>query len=266
MAIGGRDHFKHMPMKARVGVSRALINQNVPFEYVTATDLRGGLAGRYKIVYLPAAIALDSAVLKILREYVSIGGRLVLDMPGAWYDEYGRVLSTDHGTDFERTFGCLIRDFQYSSNVPRSLHGHRLQGFVVDLAPTHAKTLTTYDNNQPAITEARTGEGTAVVLGYEASLMCFRPGQELAEGWLARYVLGPYHSPYSCTGAIVYRLAGPAADHYFLINDGPAKTVELDTRDYRYQGVQDAVSEERLALRVPIALPPYSGRWLRFEK
>ena len=270
MAISNRDLLKHIPMKARVGASRALINHNVPWEYVTGADLRAGLAGRYRTIYLPVLLSVPPDLMKILHRYVQRGGRLVLDMPAAWLDDHGRSLNTDRGTLFEKTFGCMIRDYQYSSNVPRSLLGRQLSGWVADLGLTHAKSLANFDGpdtrRQPAVTESHVGAGSAVVLGYEASLMCFKPGDGAAEKSLLEYALGPHRSPYSCAEAIVYRLAAPQADHYFLINDGPARRATLDTGSFRYTGAMDAVSRERLDLGAPIDLPAHSGRWLRCAK
>ena len=258
----GRDLLKHLPMKSRVGVSRALINHNIPWEYVTATDLAAGLAGRYRIIYLPLLIAISADLMKLLHDYVRRGGRLVIDMPSAWLDDFGRQLSTDRGTSFEKTFGCMIRDYQYSSNVPRHLLGRRLDGWVADLGLTHAKVLASFDNGWPAITESRCGQGSAVVLAYEASPMCFAPGDTQAEQWLVQHTLGPHRSPYACD-AIAYRLAAPQADHYFLINDGQTRRVNLDTRDYRYSEMADAVTGHAIKIGEPIDLPAYSGRWIR---
>jgi beta-galactosidase len=266
MADFGRDLFANVPIQARVGVGRALINANVPWEYVTAKNLRQGLADRYGVIYLPAMLALDTEVFEILTGYVERGGRLVIDMPSAYFDEVARITDTGEGSAFEKVFGCTIDDFQYASNVPRSLNGISLQGFVVDMTVTGAKTLALYNSGLPAVTESAYGAGTAVILGYEASLMCTRPGNESAEKELVRYALGTYRSPYSCDGAIVYRIAAPEADHYFLINDGPATAVALDTGDYRYMSASDPVTGERLDLGGPVDLEAYSGRWLRFQK
>lgn len=209
-------------------------------------------------------IRFKADLLELLSDYVSQGGRLVIDMPSAWYDDHGRLLPTAKGTTFEKVSGCSILDFQYSSNVPRKLEGMGLEGLVADLGPTAARVLATYDDGQPAITENHFGSGTAVVLGHEASLGCFRPGNESGEKRLVDHALGPYCSPYRCEGALVYRLAAPGADHYFLINDAPATSVALET-DYRYGAVADAVSGERVESSA-VALPTYSGRWLRCEK
>jgi beta-galactosidase len=267
MSVVGRDEFRHYPMQARVGVGRALINANVPFEYVTADDIRAGLAPRYKIIYLPAVLALSTNVLPHLEEYVGGGGRLVMDMPGALYDQYAAVLPTDKGTLLEKTFGVVIRDFQGAGvNVPYKIDGIRLRGFVMDAVPTSARVLATYDGGKPAVTGTYHGKGTAVLLGYEAARACFRPGNERAEAMLLKFTLGGHRPPYACKGALVYRLAAPQADHYFLINDGPATTARLDTKAFAYIKVIDAVSGKPVDPAASVPLPRYSGRWLRCTK
>jgi beta-galactosidase len=266
MAVHGRDHFRSYPVRARIGASRALINHNVPWEYVTGSDLRNGLAGRYKVIYLPAVIAIAHDLLEILADYVAAGGRLVVDAPSCWYDDFGRLLPTGPGTAFERVFGCTIRDFQYSSNVPRALHGRALDGFVLDLGLTTGKALAAYEDGRPAVTENACGSGAGVVIGCEASLTCAQPGDKQAEHRLVTWALGPHQSPYACGEAIVYRLAAPAADHYFLLNDGPATKARLDAKAFRYAAAEDVVSQEKLPLGEPVELPAFSGRWLRLTK
>ncbi|MGK7961261.1 beta-galactosidase trimerization domain-containing protein [Crocosphaera sp.] len=267
ISVRGRDKFRQLPIDARVGVSRALINGNVPYEYVTASDLRKGLAHRYKIIYLPFVIAMNQDVMEILSDYVREGGRLVIDMPSAWYDENGALMSTDVGTTFEKTFGTTINSYQYAGvNIPVSLEQLQLNGFTVDITPTSAKVLTRYDNGKPAITENNYGKGTAVLLGYEASKTAFKPGNKKAERMLLDYTLGDYESPYQCETVICYRIAAPEADHYFLLNDQPKTTAFLDTKNYNYTRVIDAVTGEELQLNQPIEVEGYSGRWLRFEK
>lgn len=267
MSVAGRDEFKQKPVDARVGISRALINGNVPFEYVTATDIRNGLAPRYKVIYLPAISSLDQELMELLSAYVKQGGRLVVDMPSAWYDEYAALLSTDEGSTFEKTFGAIINEYQYSGiNKEYQLDSLPLQGFIAVLDPTDAKVLASYQNGQPAVTEHAFGKGTAVVLGFEASGMTFKPGNEAAEKLIVRYALGDLPLPYTADGAIVYRLASPNADHYFLLNDGKEKSVQLNTPQYQYKAVTDAITGEVLPLGEAIPLAEENGRWLRFEK
>lgn len=262
-----RTHFRHYPIRARVGASRALINANVPWEYVTAKDLRFGLADRYATIVLPAALALAADVLEILRDFAQRGGRVILDAPGGWFDDRGKVLETARGTTFEQLFGAEIADFQYSNNRPRTLRGQRLAGFVFEIRPTGAEVMETFsDTGEPAITRHRIGQGEGILLATAATEACFRPGATVLETVLTELAVGPWELPYRCDGALVYRLAAPAADHYFLMNDGPATVAHLHTPGFTYSGVEDAETGEKLPLAAPIALAAHDARWLRFTK
>lgn len=262
MSVRGRDQFRDNPVLARIGVSRALINANIPFEYVTASDLRKGLGPRYRIIYMPSVIAVPHDILDILSAYVRNGGRLVIDMPSVYYDENGTLLPTAKGTVFEKTFGVVINEYQGAGvNRPYKLNGMDLSGFVVRMTPTNADVLADFDSGLPAITSCKTGKGSAVVLGYEASMACLKPGNLAAEKMLLSFTMGEYKSPFQCAGAIVYRLAAHEKDFYFLINDGPQKTVELET-SFKYREMMDAISGDKLFLKDKIKLDAWNGRWL----
>ena len=209
MAVTGRDMYKALPVRARIGASRAFINANVPWEYVTPKNLKAGLGPRYKCIYLPAFISIGSELQQMLLEYVEQGGRLVVDMPGAYYDEFGRIFPTSEGTTFEKTFGAVLNEFWYANNEPFRIGELDLTGFTALLTPTRAKVAQTFQNGKPAITEAKTGKGTAVLLAAQASLNCWKPGNTLTENLIVRTTLGEFESPYACAGALVYRLAGP---------------------------------------------------------
>lgn len=270
MSVQGRDFFKNVPIRARIGVSRALINANVPWEYVTRRNLLDGLGPRYPVLYLPAILCIASELWPVLERYVAEGGRLVLDLPGAYYDEYARAFPTGPGTPFERIFGAVLREFGYSRpiNIRYAINGLDLaEGFIADIRPTTARVVARYDHgHSPAITENRLGNGTAVLLGCQAALDCWKPGNTAMERFLVRQALGDRTSPYTCRGALAYRLAAPAVDHYFLINDGPASTARLSSRVFRYKRVSDAVTGEPLRWGAPIPLEAHSGRWLRCER
>ncbi len=256
------------PIQARIGVSRALQNANIPFEYVTANDLRNGLAMRYKIIYLPAQLALNQDLMPIIENYVAQGGRLVIDMPSFWFDEYARATHSGKGSWFEKVFGATLDNYQFAGNNRKfSIENEEVTGHICDLTPTTAQVFATYNaSNRPAITENKFGKGSAVILGYEASLACHKKENSAKEQMLLKYTLGNYSSPYACEGAVVYRLAAPTADYYFFINDGATKTVYLDTKKQQYKYVIDAISGEKLNLGAPIYLQGHHARWLRFEK
>ena len=267
-AVSGpnRDHFKHYPIKSRIGISRALIDANIPWEHVTADDLKKGLANRYKVIYLPAQVAVNEELFPIFEQYVRDGGRLVLDAPGGWWNERGLVLNTNKGSGFEKIFGASINDMQYANNTRYCINQHEFDGFVFDLKPTSAIVKETFQSGKAAVTENRLGKGTAVVLAVDASFSMRMPGNEFIQNWTLKHAMGGLESPYRCANALVYRLASPAADHYFIMNDGEAKQVLLDTKQFKYSAAEDALTGEKLTLGAPFDVEAYSGRWIRFKK
>jgi beta-galactosidase len=260
----GRTHFKNYPVQARVGISRALINANMPWEYVTPSDLKAGLGPRYQIIYMPAQAAINENLLPIFEEYVKQGGRLVVDAPGGWWTEHGKVLDTGKGSAFERIFGASIADFQYSNNVLWKIDEHVLDGFVIDIKTTSAKVIESFQNNRPSVTVNKLGNGTAVILAADASFSMKTPGNDFMESWTLKHTLDGKESPYSCN-AIVYRLAARDADHYFFINDDEPVMTSITFSDYIYKSFTDAVTGEKVDPSA-IELEGYSGRWIRFEK
>jgi beta-galactosidase len=267
ISLRGRDHFRDYPMKARVGISRALIDGNVPFEYVTVNDLRSGLGPRYKVIYLGGQIALDSELLSLLTTYVRQGGRVVMDSPGGMYDLSGKVFSTATGSPFEQLFGAELADLQYSNNVPQMRLGRLLSGFITEIHPTSARVTAHFDSGEPAVVENTVGNGKAVLLGWDASFELLEPGKSKAEEQLRQVLLGTsIRLPYRCDGAIVYRLSTPKADHYFFINDGGATSALLETPAYVYQDAEDALTGQRLVMGKPIQIEAHSGRWVRFTR
>jgi beta-galactosidase len=248
-----------------VGISRALINANIPWEHVTASDVRNGLAARYKVIYLPAQAAINDDLWPLLDTYVKNGGRLVLDAPGGWWDEQGRVLQTGKGTAFENIFGATIADFQYSNNVKFKLANHTLNGFVLHIRPGAAKVVETFQNGEPAVTEHTYGKGKAIILAPDASFSMRRQGNSFMEQWTVKHTMGSMVSPYTSSNAVVYRLAAPKADHYFFLNDGEPTTTIFSSSRYTYKKFTDAITGDEINPK-SISIEGYSGRWVRAEK
>jgi beta-galactosidase len=267
LSIKGQDSLRFRPMQARVGVSRALIQANVPFEYLSPEDLKAGLAPRYPVIYLPGIIALNKDWLPLLEDYVKQGGRLVLDMPGAWMDVYAAILPRGTGSDFARLFGTVLGEYQFSGiNRDWELQNQQLIGSIGVLKPQGANILDSFENGRPAVTEYQLGKGTAVIIGYEAARSCFKPGPPALEKMLLNYSLGELNPPYQCDNAIVYRLASPTADHYFILNEGEEQEVELTFDYFRYKSAADVVQKQDIPLNKPIKLQAHGARWIRFEK
>jgi len=267
MTKAGRDSFLMEAVKGRIGAARALMNANVPFEFVTKTDLIRGLSGRYKVIMAPSFVSLDKKLMPVFTDYVKAGGRLVMDLPGPYYDEQAVLFSTKAGSAFESLFGTKLADYQYSGiNRIWTLENEKLKGFTVDLKTTSAKILARYGNGNPAITENFLGKGSAVFLGYEAAMACFKPGNPNWEKKFIQYVLGSKTSPYFCSNALVYRLSGEKADHYFVINDQESIQTQINFGQMKYSRLEDAVTGEILSSDKPFKVNSFDGKWIRALK
>ncbi|SHN13608.1 beta-galactosidase [Cyclobacterium lianum] len=269
LSIKGQDSLRYRPMEARVGLSRALINKDIPFEFVNPEDIREGLAGRYPILYLPAVLALNQELLPLLEQYVHEGGRLVMDMPGAWMDTYSALFPRGSDSPFAKLFGTVLREYQYSGiNRNWKIDGRELTGSIADLRVEGAKVLKYFDNGKPAVTQMKKGRGEALIIGFEASRSCFNRGNFPAEDFLSGLLTALGAVPTISTDqAIVYRLAGPEVDHYFLMNEeGSSVACQLEIKGIKYTRMEDAVSGEILDLGRPVLLEAHGARWLRLIK
>ncbi|MCC5831260.1 MAG: beta-galactosidase trimerization domain-containing protein [Phycisphaeraceae bacterium] len=265
MSVTGRYFFKNEPIRARSGAARALINHNVPWEHVTTRQLAQGAWARYPVIYLPSIIAPSRSLLENLKTFVERGGRLVIDTPSAYYDEFGRLTPTGEGSLFEQIFGVVLHEHGFANNVPYVVGEVLCEGLIGMVSTTRAKVCAEFEVGLPAITEADLGRGRALLMAYEAGRNCFQTGNTAAEALLVKTLLGDLESPYACDQAIVYRLVGPSADHYFLINDGPAVEAELRIGDRGYRSCEDAVEQVPVDL-ARIGLEAYDGRWIRCAK
>lgn len=268
MGVTGRDKYKSDPIRARIGVSRALINGNVPWEHVTARQLRDGLAPRYACIYLSSFICLTESLLQDLIAYVKGGGRVVMDMPAAHIDNFGRVVSTVEGSLFETLFGVELNEYAYSRSVNTTFHlrGTALEGFVACVTPTTAKVLERYDGRAwPAVTENTLGKGTAVVLGAETGPSCHLPGNTFMEGIIREFAVNGAPLPYACGETLAYRLVAPGAHHYFLVNEqNQALTARLRVNHTQTGTAIDAVTGETVSLD-QVEVGPERARWVRVE-
>ncbi|MFW5841388.1 MAG: beta-galactosidase trimerization domain-containing protein, partial [Planctomycetota bacterium] len=263
-----RDIFKYRGVEGRIGAARTCIDASIPFEHLTGRDLEAGLAGRYPIIFLPSVIGLKLSHLPVLIDYVRAGGRVVMDMPGGCYDHTGRVMDTRAGSDFETLFGAELQDLQYSgNNADWLIDGEKIEGFTCDLKLTSAEAVQTYHNGQPAVTENRLGDGSAVIVGYEAARACYRPGHTSWQERLAEILLGGAQPFYRCEGQpVAYRLACDGADHYFLVNEGPAAEARFTRLPYDYTRVTDVLTGQAVDIHTPIEVADDDGRWLRCQR
>lgn len=251
---------------AQIGIARALIDAQIPFEYLTTAEAMEGILARYPVLYCPHLRAVDPALLPVLRAYVEAGGRLVADVQFAFCTHHGRVPVKGPDRVEGPLFGAWISMIHHSRTETRDVNGIPIDGFFGDLEPVEggARVVLRFDDGRPAATEYRLGRGSAVLLGFDAARMCATPGrvalQSLLTGLIGAEPEMTWEAP------LAFCLYGETADHVFLLNDEPtARTAILRRAPHRYKEAALVVEEKPLATDGTLAVPlaPESGAWVR---
>jgi beta-galactosidase len=263
------EEYSHYPAWARIGAMRTLINHCVPFELVTERNLKDGLAGRYRTIYVPHTICLEEAVVELLQEYVTAGGRLVVDSPSLLIRaDDGTLFNTRQGSTFEQMMGLEIANIQSTFNYPLSFRSQQLQGFFTDLHITTATVLETFQDGRPAVLAHRCGRGTTAFVAFEAASMCHKPSATIIEDFLTDLLLDGQPSAYSVDCPILaYRRVAPTADHFFLLNDtSHRQAFNLTVHVQTYTSGVDCITGEPVTITggtLSLTLEPWQGRWVR---
>lgn len=265
--------FRQYHSEARIGVSRAMMNNHIPFENVTERDLAAGLADRYPIIYLPYTIALNKKTFTFLKEYVANGGRLVADFALLMMDDYGRLNKQHHGSDFEQLFGFINRNYYHTFYHSRTLNGHVFEdsGFG-DIEVTTAEVVKRFDNGMPAILNHTYGDGSITYFNFEAGRYVFRPGKEELENLIVKHTMGNYRTQFDVHGAegtMVFRRSAPEADHYIFINEGEEENVQVSSDFIKYVSAEELIEGNPLSVQnnaFSVAVPARSALWVRAVK
>lgn len=269
------DHdaqYRQYHSQGKLGISRALMNNHIPFEYLTERDLSAGLAQRYPVIYLPYMLALSAEHREILRRYVAEGGRLVADFPVFMLDTYGRLNKQREGSGFPELFGLQVGDYQHTFNRPLELLDQELYTLYGDLKLKGAEVAETFGNGAPAVVRHTYGEGEVVLFNFEASRQTFRPGNDDMEDFLVYHTLGDHRPPFAVSGdrnTTVMRRSAPEADHYFILNDGETETIRITSDVIDYGEAVDVYAGESLpgvGGGFEVEVPERSGVWVRVEK
>jgi beta-galactosidase len=266
-SAAGRAWYAEVPTRARLGAARTLLDGNVPWEFCTAAQLQAGGLARYRVLWIPAALGLDTALLPLLQAWVAGGGRLVLDAPGGWYGTDGRLLDTRPGSAFHDLFGCTITDvhFARATDRPWILPAGRLEGFAMAARPTQGTAVSErFDDGRPAAFCQAHGAGSAVLLCWDAALQTTLPGRTTWQRLALQQVLGDLRPDLDAPDVLAMRLWTADAAHVLLFNEGPPRTVRADLAGAAARGT-DAVTGEAVDAAA-VALPGWSARWLRLPR
>jgi len=174
-------------------------------------------------------------------------------------------VSDREGTPVERLFGAWIDNVHDAATRPQSVDGVGCPGFFGDLVSTSARVLRRFATGAPAVTEARIGRGSATLIAFDAARSCWKPGDAAMQDLLAGHLRGETAPRWSCDVPQTVRRRHADADHYFVINDGPARSAVLRVFDGDYATVEDVLGggSEEFRGAIPVEVPAYDARWLR---
>lgn len=72
------------------GIGAILVNQRVPFDYITTVNADAATLAAYRVVIAPSPVSLSSSTISALAAFANQGGALVVTgVDAGWYDELG---------------------------------------------------------------------------------------------------------------------------------------------------------------------------------
>ncbi len=254
-------------IRARIGAARAMIDHQVPFEYVTPRELAEGIALRYPVLYMPHGRSVSLELIEVLVDYVQRGGRFIADVQFAFMDPWGRLHRAGEDGPAARLLGGWVDTIHDARTCPMALGEVAVEGFFGDIITTDARPVAHFNDGRIAITERTLGRGSAMLLGFDPGRQCWRPGQKPMQLLLAELLSANRPPAWHCSLPMTYRLSAPGADHYFLINDGPPTPVILTAPDRRYTEALDVIQQRALPVGPTLCfdVPGESGLWLRLS-
>ncbi len=165
---------------ALTGIYRALLEENIPVDFIHINDFAKGKVKNYKLIVMPFAIMMTSEIAEGIKEFVRQGGKLVAEIRPGWSDEKGRCSDVIPGLGLHEVFGCKerwIRERQKPNLLVESpqefapsLAGKmKISGSLYEeaLEPSKdtAKILARFEDGSPAMIINSYGKGKAVLVG-----------------------------------------------------------------------------------------------------
>jgi beta-galactosidase len=258
---------KVQPVRALIGASRAMINHQIAYEYVTLADLEAGIGARYPAIYAPHMRGISKEGIEVLKNYVENGGRLIADVQFAFSDQWGKMHPKGKNSQMAGLFGAWIDMIHDNRTANRRIGEDRIDGFYGDIELAGAEVVKTFEDGRPALTRFGLGRGESILIGYDAGMMCFKPRAATGvEVQLASLVSEPSLTTWKSNVPLAFQLRTKIADHYFLFNDTNEKVpVALSCSDKAYTQVEDVIEGE--TWDYPdfdgLSLEPGGSIWLR---
>lgn len=264
---GLHDGTKALHRRALIGAGRSLTENQVGFEYLTPAELKVGIGGCYRTLFLPFHRAVDPTLLEQLRVHVESGGRLVVDAQFAFCDHHGRIFPRGKESALTELFGAWTEVVHDGRTGGPTLGGEPIPGYHADLSVTDAEVISRFDDGRAMVTRKSYGKGQALLCAFEPSTTCLWGKNPSIGTWLADLLRGTLPE-WKCSLPLTFRRKKKGADHFFVINPGPSTQAQLHL-PVGSEALVDLMSGEEIPLdagRAHLRVPGSSGMWLRSQR
>jgi beta-galactosidase len=148
------------------GAYQAYFDSNIQADFVSIDDI-----GKYRIVYLPYPVMLQSETVNKLRRYVEQGGTLVSEGLPAYFGDHGRAGQVQPNYGLDELFGARERYVEFTpdllENLTLQVRGHEIFGryFLQEYELNGGRVAGQYGNGHTAAVENRKGKGRTLLIG-----------------------------------------------------------------------------------------------------
>lgn len=213
------DNYSY-PYKRAIQAAHALyLNRGETVDWVIPGDDLSAIP----LLHITAAEMVDSALADQLREYVSKGGKLIVEYPFACRDENTWVSVTRPNNGLADLLGCseASRVMMAGSEV-RFTDGIEVSasGWKVDLIPEGGQVIAEWSDGNPAVIKHNYGKGIVYTLGVSLALSYTNAAIDSCTQALDLILddLGLESNPSTCDGVWIRRRIAEGREIWFVFN------------------------------------------------
>jgi beta-galactosidase len=198
---------------------RALWRAGVAVDLVRS----GADVARYKVLFVPTLMAMDSGTVEWLTRYVEAGGHLVVERFTGIADEHQRVVPGGYPGQLRDLLGIRVTEHLplAPDEAQRLSDGSTVDQWTERLDPPEADVAATYTQGVlaglPAVTRRRTGAGSAT---YVSTRLVQESRDAFVAGLLAEHDVRAVVPEAVGTGLEAVRRRGAAGTYLFLLHHG----------------------------------------------
>lgn len=198
---------------------RALWRAGVAVEFLRP----GADAARYRVLFVPTLMAMDSGAVEWLTRYVEAGGHLVVGRFTGIADEHQRVAPGGYPGRLRDLLGIRVTEHRPldPAETQELSDGSTVDQWTERMDPPRAEVLATYTQGSlaglPAVTRHPVGDGSAT---YVSARMVQESWDAFVAARLAEHGVGPVVPEAVGTGLEAIRRRGAAGTYLFLLHHG----------------------------------------------